>query len=172
MEIDTLIKRIDGLEERVKTLEGKQVKGDNTPKFKDVIDPKELENGRLVYAGKYKTEDCTVSSIFGSNVVTVDEILKYDATELANIIDAFSSVERINIIKELMKKSYTAKDLMENLNFSTTGKIYHHLSHLEKIGIIAKYNDYYHVSARFLGSIILIFEGAGSIFRKLDREKN
>lgn len=170
MEEKDLIERIDALEERVKALEGKHNKETKLTKFKDDVDPKELENGRLVYAGKYKTEDGSVSSIFGSNVASVDEILKYDSTELASIIDAFSSVERINIIKELMRRSYTAKDLMENLNFSTTGKIYHHLSHLEKIGIISKYNDYYHVSARFLGSIILIFEGAGNIIKKLDRE--
>lgn len=165
MENKELLEKIEKIEKRVVLLENKN-KEVNKMKFKDITNPNELENGRLVYAGKYKTHDGTVSAIFGSNVITVGEILKYDSVALANIIDAFSSVERIDIIKKLMEQSYTAKDLMEILNFTTTGKIYHHLSHLEKLGVITKYNDYYHISARFVGSIVLILEGAGKILNK------
>ena len=166
MENKDLLERVESLEKRVDLLENK--KRNVHSQFKDLTNPEELENGRLVYAGKYKTDDGTVSSVFGSNVSTVEDILRYDSSELANIIDAFSRVERISIIKELMKKSFTAKNLMETLNFKTTGGIYHHLSYLEKIGIIAKYNDYYHISAKFVGSIILILEGAGKILNKQD----
>ena len=168
MEENKIVTRLEELEKRILALEGKDKEDAVKVGYKDLTDPKNLENGRFIYAGNYKTKDGRTGSIFGSNVSTIDEILQYDSTELANIIDAFSSVERIEIIKQLMKQSYTAKDLMEILNFSTTGKIYHHLSYLEKVGVIAKYNDIYHISAKFMGSIILIFEGAGKLINRIN----
>ena len=41
------------------------------------------------------------------------------------------------------QKQTLARELMEELNFSTTGKLYHHLSFLEKIGVIRKDNEKY-----------------------------
>ena len=165
MENKKIIKRLDEIEKRLNVLEkGTTQKSDI--KIRDLSNPNELKDGQLVYAGRFKTNDGQVSSIFGSNVAKIDDIMSYDSGELANIIEAFASRERLDIIKALMEKSYTAKELLEKLNFATTGKAYHHLSHLEKIGLAAKYNDYYHISARYVGSIVLIFEGAEKIINK------
>jgi len=84
--------------------------------------------------------------------------------------DAFSSEDRINIVKTLIQRSLTARQLMDELNFSTTGKLYHHLSFLEKIGVIRKDSEEYHVSARYISCVLLIFAGVQSIINKNNKE--
>ena len=166
MENSVIVERLNKLEKRVSRLEGKG-KEDYGKEFSNSIkNPQDMREGLMVYAGKFKSKDGSVGSVFGTNCCQIDNVLDFNSTELANIIDAFASAERLDIIKELMKKSCSAKELMEILKFNTTGKLYHHLSFLEKLGVVAKNSDVYHVSARFVSCILLILAGAGNLAAK------
>lgn len=137
----------------------------------NTIQPSEMEEGRFAYVGKYKSKDGTIGSTFGADNNNIFSVLECNSFEMAKVIDAFSSEDRINIVKELIQRRLTARQLMEKLQFPTTGKLYHHLSFLEKIGVIRKDADQYHVSARYISCVVLIFMGVEKIVRNSSNEE-
>ncbi len=126
---------------------------------------KDMKNNTLLFAGKYKTKDGSSSSTFAHQQVDLEDILTCDSFEMAKVINAFASEERINIIKSLLTSKKTARQLMEDVGFSTTGKLYHHLSFLEKLGIIFKNDDYFIIEARYMACIMLMFTATEKIIR-------
>ncbi len=166
MENEKIVERLDQLEKRVEKLENAKTNKDSGygEKFaKNINDPKNMPDGLMVYAGKFTSKDGSVGSVFGSNCCKLENLLDFNAEAVANIIDAFASSERLNIIKELMKKRCNAKDLMDILQFNTTGKLYHHLTLLIKLGVVTKKDEQYFINPRFISCILLILEGAGKL---------
>ncbi len=165
-EVKEFVKRLEEVDYRLKKLEG-EMQNKKQEKFRNVIvNPKDVEEGRMAYVGRYESSDKSIGSTFGADNVNISKLLKTNSFEMAQVVDAFSSEDRINIVKNLIQRSLTARQLMKELNFSTTGKLYHHLSFLEKIGVIRKDNEEYHVSARYISCILLIFAGVQSIINK------
>ena len=161
-----ILNRLEELEARLNKVEGcgAPLKQET---FKNVIiSPDEIELGRMAFVGRYRSEDNTMGSTFGSDKIVIKELFQTNSFEMAKVIDAFSSEDRLNIVKLLIQRSLTARELMEELKFATTGKLYHHLSFLEKIGVIRKDEDQYHVSARYISCVLLIFAGVQSIINK------
>ena len=139
--------RLNDLEKRLTLLESYLNKSETPEKGKiihrNTIDPSEMQEGYVAYVGKYNFPDGSFGSNFGADKSSIRDSLSKDSVEIAKILDAFASPERLEIIKKLMKKHMTAKELMAELNFNTTGKLYHHLSFLDKIGMIKKENEIY-----------------------------
>lgn len=164
--MNEIINRLNEIDNRIKKIE-ELAQYQNCEKGRDVtINSKEIEEGRMSYVGRYESPDGTMGSTFGSDNVKISKLFETNSFEMAQVIDAFSSEDRIDIVKNLIQRNLTAKQLMEELKFSTTGKLYHHLSFLEKIGIIRKDREEYHVSARYISCILLIFAGVQSIINK------
>lgn len=164
-----ILQKLEAMEKRLDRLEGKGVSAKEDgrkPHKQTVLHPSEMEVGTMAYTGKYESKDGKLGSTFGADCVETDKLLKVSSFEMAKVIDAFSSEERIDIIKELMKQNLRAKGLMERLGFATTGKLYHHLSFLEKLGIVRKDGEFYHVVARYISCILLIFAGVSKIIDK------
>lgn len=161
-----LIERLDKMEDRLDKLEGKNKQSVKKLIKHNTIPAEEMEVGHMAYVGRYVSEDGSMSSIFGDEDVELDKLLECNSFEMAKVIDAFSSEDRINIVKELIKRCMTARELMERVKFQTTGKLYHHLSFLEKIGVIRKDSEFYHVSARYINCVMLIFAGVEKIIHK------
>ena len=155
---------LEGLEKRISRLE-KGEKQSQTGERRGGH-PDHLRDGEFEYAGKFTSADGSTGSTFGANGIKIASLLDCNSFEMAKVIDAFSSEERIDIVKELAKERCTAKELMEKLKFATTGKLYHHLSYLEKIGAIQKDNDKFHLNARYISCIVLIFVGVQSLIGK------
>ena len=166
--IELILEKLENLENRVLAIEGKDVpiKKDRRDFKRNTISPNDMEVGKMAYVGRYTSEDGSLGSTFGADSCDIETTLNCNSFEMAKVIDAFSSEDRINIVNELMKRSLSAKQLMDKLNFATTGKLYHHLSFLEKIGVIVKDSEMYHVSARYISCVLLIFTGVESIIRK------
>ena len=161
-----ILNRLEELECRIKRIEG-GTQEQNRERFKNVtISPSEMEEGRMAFVGKYESPDKTMGATFGSDKIKIKELFKTNSFEMAQVIDAFSNEDRLNIVKILIQRSLTARELMEELNFATTGKLYHHLSFLEKIGVIRKDTEQYHVSAKYISCVLLIFAGVQSIINK------
>ncbi len=156
-----LEERLAKLEERLARLEG----GESVAKSNrsEKSNPAGMKVGMLSYCGKYESPDGQIGAKFGGDV-SISNILKMNSKDLAQVIDAFSSEERLDIIKLLLKKSLTAKEIMEILNFSTTGKVYHHLSFLEKLGIIRKNNEKYSISGKSVSCVLFVILGVSQIF--------
>lgn len=163
---DRILEKLKSIEERVASLEknnrreGKQevVQHNNT------IEPSLMKVGTMAYVGRYEGEN--MGSTFGADAINIDSLLNTNSFEMAKVIDAFSSEERISIVKELMRRKMTGRQLMEKLNFSTTGKLYHHLSYLEKIGVIRKHDsETFIISGRYISCVLLIFAGVEKIIR-------
>ena len=170
---EKILSKLESLEERLNKLEAKDEKP-TREKFNGrvTVSPDAIELGRMAFVGRYESQDGTISSRFGDDYVNIHKLFNSNSFEMAQVIDAFSSEERINIVKQLIQRSLTARQLMEELNFSTTGKLYHHLSFLEKIGVIRKDQDQYHVSARYISCVVLIFAGVNRIIDKNNRSEN
>lgn len=170
---EKILSKLESLEERLNKLETKEEKP-TRDKFNGrvTISPQDIEVGRMAFVGRYESADGTMGSKFGDDCVNISRLFKCNSFEMAQVIDAFSSEERINIVKQLIQRSLTARELMEELNFSTTGKLYHHLSFLEKIGVIRKDQEQYHVSARYISCVVLIFAGVSRIIDKNNRQEN
>ena len=165
-ELKEILDKLERMEGRLDKLEGKKTEKECRQSKAPFVDPKDLEMGHFTYAGRYKSLDGSMESTFGASDVWIANLLECNSFEMAKVIDAFSSEDRINIIKELIQRCMTAKQLMDKLNFQTTGKLYHHLSFLEKIGVIRKDGEEYHVSARYISCVILIAMGVERIISK------
>ena len=166
MEEKNFEKVLKDLVARVEKLEKEKSKNADNLNIITHCPPDDLKINEMSYAGKFETEDKSSASVFGADRLNVSEVFSADSHEMSLVLEAFASQERINIIKQLAKKSCTAKQLMQELKFSTTGKLYHHLSHLEKLGIIAKYQDSYHLSSRMASCVILVFAGVVKVISK------
>ena len=154
----------DGKQER-KELDVFEKKPGGVRKY-PYINPKDIEEGVLIFAGNYKIDDGSGKSCFASQRSNIKGVLNVDSFEMSKIMNAFASEERVNIIKALMTKKMTAKEIMDELGFTTTGKLYHHLSALEKLHVIFKEQDYYIIDSRYIGCIALLFTAAEQILRK------
>ena len=157
--LDIILSKLEEMESRLNLIEGRTNNQIST-------DLNEIKSGEMMFAGKYESPDGKMKAEFSANNFAISKLLETNSFEMARVIDAFSSEERINIVKMLIQKCSTAKQIMNELNFSTTGKLYHHLSFLEKIGVVRKDGDDYHVSARYINCILLIFAGVESIIYK------
>lgn len=173
-DIEKILNKLEEIERRITKLES----GSGTRKNKttrevvhhNTIQPSEMELGRMAYVGRYESEDGSMGATFGADNNKISCLFKCNSFEMAKVIDAFSSEERIDIVKELIQRSLSARQLMDRLNFPTTGKLYHHLSFLQKIGVIRKDNDLYHVSAKYISCVLLIFTGVEKIIRNSANE--
>lgn len=152
--MDEFEKRIKNLEEMTKMVSG----GEISKSFEDV------KVGTMMYAGKFETGDKRSADF--AEMMSISNLVKLNSKDIAQVADAFSSEERVEIIKLLLQKSMTAKDVMQELNFPTTGKVYHHLSFLEKMGIVEKSADIFSLSMKYLPCVLLIFAGVDKIFKK------
>lgn len=159
--LETRIDKLEGVRENPERQNERKERGGH---------PDDLRDGEFEYAGRFTTGDGSTGSSFGANGIKIASLLDCNSFEMAKVIDAFSSEERIDIVKELAKGKCNAKQLMERLNFATTGKLYHHLSYLEKIGAIQKDNDKFRLNARYISCIVLIFVGVQTLISK--NEKN
>ena len=169
-----LQQQLNNLEERLKLLENKQsmdkaLKKLDSTTFQNTVKPTEIEEGYIAYVGNYKSADGTMGALFGNDKCSAQELLNFNSFEMAQVIDAFSNEDRINIVKELIQQRQTAKQLIDKLQFQTTGKLYHHLSFLEKIGVVKKGNEQYFISSKFIGCILLIFGGVAKIIRNNEK---
>ena len=163
----TILDKLDQMEKRISAIEGNPTPTAPVKKHRHyTVSPEEVEFGHMAFVGRYKSADGSMCSTFGDDYVDIDSLLKANSFEMAKIIDAFSSEERINIVKELIQNTLSAKELMDKLKFQSTGKLYHHLSFLEKIGVIRKDGESFHVSAKYISCIVLIFTGVANIIRK------
>ncbi len=164
-----LIERISKIEARLDNLEKMRLRECKNIPAEMIQSEKSVNSktsninvGMLSYCGKYESPDGEIAANFGGDVY-IPNILKTNSRDLAQVIDAFSSEDRINIVKLLLKKSLSAKEIMEILDFPTTGKVYHHLSFLEKLGIIRKNNEKFSISGRYISCVVFIILGVSKI---------
>ena len=119
--IEKIINKLDNLEERLTKLENGEKKfNKNNFTKRAIISTEEIEDGKMAFVGKYESLDKTMTAKFGDDNVDIARLLECNSFEMAKVVDAFSSEERINIVKKLIQKCFTARELMEELNFSTT----------------------------------------------------
>lgn len=165
---DIFLEKLEKIEERLNVLEGAKVSNNNSKIIHtNTIDPSGMQVGKFAYVGKYESLDKTMCSTFGADENDISLLFNQnDSFEMAKIIDAFSSEDRINIVKLLIAKRRTTKELMEKLQYQTTGKLYHHLSFLEKFGIVKKKEDKYYISGKYISCIVLIFSGVKKILNR------
>ena len=164
---EMVLAKLEKMEKRIDAMENKPV--ETTPKRKVMhytVSPDIVEYGHMAFVGRYLSKDGTMSATFGDDYIDINDLFQCNSFEMAKVIDAFSSEERINIVKELINHTLSAKELMDRLQFQSTGKLYHHLSFLEKIGVIRKDGESFHVSAKYISCIILIFTGVNKIISK------
>ena len=166
-ELKLILDKLEKMEKRLNKLEGNQaeIKLENVKHY-NTINPNDMEVGTMAFVGRYESKDGKTSAKFGYDRFEISSLYNCNSFEMAKVIDAFSSEERINIIKELMTRDMSAKMLMEKLNFQTTGKLYHHLSYLEKIGVLRKEGEFYHINAKYISCIVLIAVGVAQIIKK------
>lgn len=167
--MENLEETLEKINQRLEALEKGQLdkKGEsksyNTNKVHTIIDPQDMPDGCVSFVGKYHSPDGSMISTFGFDTFRVSHIFEQDTFEMCNVLTAFASEERINILKSLLQSGKTAKDLMQELNFNSTGKLYHHLSYLERIGCLRKTEDVYRIVGKYVSSVLLILISANII---------
>ncbi len=160
-----LLERLDKIESRLENLEKKEIEPKTFSDKTKIDKSAQMQVGMLSYCGKYESPDGEISAKFAGDVY-IPNILKINSRDLAQVIDAFSSEDRIDIVKLLLKKTLTAKEIMEILNFPTTGKVYHHLSFLEKLGVISKSNEKFSISGKYISCIVFMMLGVSKIIEE------
>ncbi len=163
-EIDTRLKNIESkLNENINQ-SVVSVNQQKNPKFKKLLDDTPV--GTITYYGKYQSVNGDISSQFGADTMLISNYLKVNSKDVANIMGAFANEDRIDILKLLIKQVLTAKEIMEILDFPTTGKVYHHLQFMEKLGVIVKKNEKFVVKANFVACFVLMFASIYDIIKR------
>lgn len=147
--------RIEELEKRLNAIEGSKKE-----EIKDVDKSKNYISVR----GNFSTPHTGAS--FGEDM-SIGRLAMVSDEFYAKLFAAFSSPERIKVIRALFEGPVTAKGLMEKLNFNTTGQVYHHLNFLEKATIITKTGNEYRLQSSRISSILMMLCGGASLERKL-----
>lgn len=166
-ELEIIMSKLETIEKRLDKLENKgaEEKREIKNNGRHTVDPKEMRSGEFAYVGKYNSDDGSYGSTFGADVVDINRLLSQSSFEMAKVIDAFANEDRIDMIKLLMHKKLSPKELMEELKFPTTGKLYHHISFLEKIGLITKDEDKYYITPKCVSAVVLILTGSQKLVR-------
>lgn len=133
---------------------------------RNTVDPKEMPEGRIAYVGNYVNEDGGQYSFGVDNNEIKFTLNNVDNVEMSKFMEAFSRPERVEILRLLLKKSRTANELMRILSYNTTGKLYHHLSKMEDLGILTKTNEFYSIKPKKVGACLLIFTAVNKVLRK------
>lgn len=127
----------------------------------------------FTFAGNYISSDGSIGSRFGAWISDLNCVMADENTfEISKIIDAYANEDRIKIIKCLLQRSMSAKELQEVLKFNTTGKLYHHLSTLENIGIIYKQNEVFHMTGYAIGCSLMFLDSASRLIRRYEQHNN
>ena len=132
----------------------------------NTIDAKtgEIEDNTVTFYGKFVNNDNTNAKFRTDS--NVKNLINQDLEKVAKILSAFGNVERFKIIELLFERSRTANEIMEALNFKTTGKVYHHLNILIASGLVSKFgDDTYRVKAKFLQGILAMLVGCSCFIR-------
>lgn len=165
-ELKQILEKLESMETRLNKLEGRNEEKSVTLNHTTTVSPDEMDPNTVAFVGRFTSLDGNVRSKFGHYRFEIKTLYDCNSFEMAQVIDAFANEDRVNIIKELMTRNMTAKELMDKLGFQTTGKLYHHLSFLEKIGVLKKDGEVYHINARYVSCIVLIAVGVAQIIRK------
>lgn len=163
-QVKMLSSRLEKVEKILAEKEGTK-KSENKVDYVTTIDPNKLAINRMGYVGNYQSKSGKVISKFAAQFNSVESYLNIDTFDIARVLDACATEERINILKLLMEKGYTANELMEKMRFSTTGKLYHHLSCLEQAGVIYKSESVYKINGRFIAGFLLILAGVYNVLK-------
>ncbi len=127
----------------------------------------------FTFAGNYTSPDGSIGSRFGAWISNLNCVMSEENTfEISKIIDAYANEDRIKIIKCLLQKNMSAKELQDVLKFNTTGKLYHHLSTLENIGIIYKQNEVFHMTGYAIGCSLMFLDTASRLIRRYEQNNN
>ncbi len=160
--LEELISRVEKLESKVFGTTS-SVENASTEQGSFVADPSQMPAGTLAYSGNYVSPDGEIRVKFGGPNQKTHILLSTSSKEITQVLEALASEDRFEIIKLLLKRALTAKEIMDILDFSTTGKVYHHLSFLEKLNIIQKSNDRFKVSSKYVPCILLIVAGINTL---------
>ncbi len=173
MKLKELEERLLALEAKVNSTEKSgenriRPSGNDTFVRQNTIHPSEVEVGRLAYVGNFVSKDGHTSSRFGADRNSIQSVLDVvDVDQMANVMSAFANADRLAILRSLLNEQMTATELMERFKFSTTGKLYNHLSKLEDLGLISKAGSVYRVQGRAVSSTILLFQAFANIMREM-----
>ena len=119
MEEKKIMEKLEGLEERLSNLEDelkfnkafvdapknfdaksdkKNPKTYEDTKLHTIINPRQMPVGTISFVGNFESGDGYSGSVFGGELLKFSKILENDTAEMCNILTAFASVERIDIL--------------------------------------------------------------------------
>ena len=128
---------------------------------------KELNNKQGLICYSYFNNNCVSSC--SSLASDIPSLINIDSVQAERWFNAFAGSGRIEILKALLNKNCTANELMEICNFSTSGKLYHHLNFFINTGIVYNKNGVYNLNPSLIGSILLMMQSANNFIRKLNK---
>ncbi len=99
--------------------------------------------------------------------ISLDAIKSVNPQEYASIFAACGNAERIKVVIALLDGPKTVKGLMEQVDFNTTGKAYHHLNFLEKAGFVEKRGNGYALKSSRVSALLTLLGGAKAVLRKM-----
>lgn len=117
----------------------------------------------------YKSKNSDLEAVSWYDMAE-DLLLSVDSFDAERFLSVFASAERMNIIKLLLDKNYSANELLKELNFATTGKLYHHLNFLINIGVVKNESGIYSISDNMVGSIQLIFSAVCILAKRNEKD--
>ncbi len=102
----------------------------------------------------------------------IDEklLLSIDDFDAERFLLAFASAERMQIIKLLLNRNLSANELLNELKFATTGKLYHHLNFLINIGVVKNEAGIYAIPNNLLGSIQLVLTAVYMLAKRNEKD--
>lgn len=140
----------------------------NLDKLKGSLNKQELQNlevkeNEFIFAGKFNNGETSATFKSSTNIKALTDL---NLEEVTKVLSAFGNYERFKIISLLLEKGYTAGEIMQKLNFKTTGKVYHHLNSLQGAGIIFKDKDHYRLVAKRIQGILAMLMACHSYISK------
>ena len=108
--------------------------------------------------GLYKSEE--KEYYWETGLSSENKLLDIDNSKSTVIFSALASKERFAILKEIIKRPTSVNELIDNLGFSTTGQVYHHIKVLQNAGFIFQSErGYYEFCESRMGALMMLLCG-------------
>jgi DNA-binding transcriptional ArsR family regulator len=122
--------------------------------MKKMINANRMFIATCLSATSYKGQGHGIGTSFFNSLDNISE------DGLSAALEPFSNPRRITILKALIEKPLTANELAKKTGL-IGGQLYHHLSNLEKAGMINKEADKYHADGQIQGILAGLIAAIG-----------
>ncbi|MCT4613055.1 MAG: winged helix-turn-helix domain-containing protein [Clostridia bacterium] len=145
----------------IKDYGSEEEKNISKERIKNALERTDGKKREFATLGSYSNENNNAQWDYSGDI---KGLLNMDSSLVTDVFSALGNESRYDILKSLLENAKTVNELMDELGYSTTGKIYHHLNALLSLKFIFSKDGKYYIHTNVIAGFINMIAGASLIF--------